>query len=498
MKIALAFAALLSLSAPVAVQAADVATPALLAAASPVEKFSVGPMLVERHGTRGRPIILIPGLSSGPYVWADTVRQFSKDHVMYVVTLPGFNGNPAAKGDLVAGADAWIGELIASRKLVKPVLIGHSMGAALSIAYAGKHPEQIGGVVMIDGLPVFESETRFLIDREGRIWRVLGNLVPSDSLRSAKRQAIGFMPPAQALAQLFGWSGHALDAKSVTAQRELDGGYIELDGPPPLAGPARARRVWFALAPGVLIPAWSLTAFTETTEDWYALVDATSGALLWRKNMRDYASTHPARFSVYVQADGKTPADSPAPVSPSDAVPGSGTQYLPIDRTVVHMLDVQNVAMSPNGWIDDCNGSENGCGITRGNNVDACLDAAAPANVCDAGTLDASGTPLGNPDTAGRLRDFLGTVPRDFEYTPAPLAGNPDAGDSPANTDARRGAIVQAFYTVNWFHDRMAALGFDEASGNFQYHNLLGQGGLDHDRISANVQSVGANTATSF
>jgi hypothetical protein len=31
-----------------------------------VEKFDVGPMLVERHGSHGSPMIFIPGLSSGP------------------------------------------------------------------------------------------------------------------------------------------------------------------------------------------------------------------------------------------------------------------------------------------------------------------------------------------------------------------------------------------------------------------------------------------------
>lgn len=165
MKTTFVFAALIALCAPLSSQAADAVTPTLLMAAAPVEKFNVGPMMVERHGKGGRPMILVPGLSSGPYVWADTVRQFSNDHVMYVVTLPGFNGHPKTTGDLVAGADKWIGELIASRKLVKPVLVGHSMGAALSIAYAGKHPEQIGGLVAIDGLPVFPGAEKMTAEQ---------------------------------------------------------------------------------------------------------------------------------------------------------------------------------------------------------------------------------------------------------------------------------------------------------------------------------------------
>jgi pimeloyl-ACP methyl ester carboxylesterase len=154
MKRSLVFAAVLALCAPLA-SAGETGAAATIATASPAsEKFDVGPMLVERHGSQGSPMIFIPGLSSGPYVWEDAVREFGRDHVLYLVTLPGFNGRPAVEGDLVAGADKWIGELIASRKLARPVLVGHSLGATFSIAYATKHADQIGGVVAIDGLPV--------------------------------------------------------------------------------------------------------------------------------------------------------------------------------------------------------------------------------------------------------------------------------------------------------------------------------------------------------
>jgi pimeloyl-ACP methyl ester carboxylesterase len=150
----LVFAAVLALCAPLASHADTGAATSAVTASAAAETFEVGPMLVERHGSKGSPMIFIPGLSSGPYVWEDAVREFGQDHVLYLVTLPGFNGRPATSGDLVAGADKWIGELIASRKLVRPVLVGHSLGATFSIAYATRHPDQIGGVVAIDGLPV--------------------------------------------------------------------------------------------------------------------------------------------------------------------------------------------------------------------------------------------------------------------------------------------------------------------------------------------------------
>jgi pimeloyl-ACP methyl ester carboxylesterase len=46
-------------------------------------------------------------------------------------------------------------ELIGTRRLDKPVLVGHSLGGILSLAVAEEQPALVAGVVSIDGLPVF-------------------------------------------------------------------------------------------------------------------------------------------------------------------------------------------------------------------------------------------------------------------------------------------------------------------------------------------------------
>lgn len=129
------------------------------AAIEPAERFESGGLLVERHGSRGRPVILVPGLASGPWVWQETIRQFKDEFTLYVVTLPGFDGRPApAAGPDWApfeGARAALRGLIAERKLDKPVIIGHSLGGTLAYAVAQDLGNGIGGVVALDGLPVF-------------------------------------------------------------------------------------------------------------------------------------------------------------------------------------------------------------------------------------------------------------------------------------------------------------------------------------------------------
>jgi pimeloyl-ACP methyl ester carboxylesterase len=155
MKAPLWLALVLAAAAPA--YAADVAAPPnrFAATIAPAERFEVGAMLVERHGKQGRPLVLIPGLASGAWAWQDMVREFSGDHVVYVVTLPGFDGRPAAPGNSIEGARKALQQLIASRKLDKPVLAGHSLGAALALAVAQDIPDLVGAVVAIDGMPVF-------------------------------------------------------------------------------------------------------------------------------------------------------------------------------------------------------------------------------------------------------------------------------------------------------------------------------------------------------
>ncbi len=160
-----AFAALVAGAAPIGQAQAQTSPPAAPAAnrfaatIEPAERFESGGLLVERHGSRGRPVILVPGLASGPWVWQETIRQFKDDFTLYVVTLPGFDGRPAPSGSPdwspFEGARAALRGLIAERKLDKPVIIGHSLGGTLAYAVAQDLGSGIGGVVALDGLPVF-------------------------------------------------------------------------------------------------------------------------------------------------------------------------------------------------------------------------------------------------------------------------------------------------------------------------------------------------------
>lgn len=355
----------------------------------------------------------------------------------------------------------------------------------------------------VNGQPVFQSETRFILDRDGRLIRSVGQMVPNATATAAALDHRVTAP--QALVAAMASVGEQLDAGTMTqVNTSADGRKTEVvTNDAHVSTHVVSQLVYFPLAPGVLVPAWSQVAMTEGDGDWYTLVDANSGQLLWRKNIRAHLSNEEARFQVFVQADGKTPADSPAPQSPTTATPGANLQPAGIARSIVSMSAVQNLTASPNGWITD------GLTTTSGNNATAYLDVSQGANanlpdVLATSVLDGGAQPTGNPDAFGRNRDFLGTTPRNFTLLAPPQSGDPESGQTATGSGSsgtlpidafRRGVVTHLFYLTNWYHDQLYSLGFDEAAGNFQNLNFSGFG-AGNDRVLAEADDgSGTNNA---
>jgi pimeloyl-ACP methyl ester carboxylesterase len=220
-----------------AAQAPNRFTPSI----APAERFEIQGMLVERHGSGGRPLILIPGLATGGWVWQETVRAFSKDHAVYVVTLPGFDGRPAVAGDAFDTARDAVKELIVSRRLAKPMLVGHSLGATLAIALAEELPERIGGTVAIDGLPVMPRTEDLPAEQRGAmadgIRQRMAALTPvafaDQQVQYMRRIGTVDMGKADDLAKLTGRSAPAAVANYMAAvlARDLRSGLPKIQAP---------------------------------------------------------------------------------------------------------------------------------------------------------------------------------------------------------------------------------------------------------------------------
>jgi pimeloyl-ACP methyl ester carboxylesterase len=127
--------------------------------AFPGKSFNVGNLHVERFGIGSPALILIPGLSMGAWTWTGQIATFSADHAVYAVTIDGFDGTPTEPPPIIPKADAAILQLVKQENLVKPVLIGHSIGGHLALRLVEEHPDMFAGAVLVDTMPYFPPPT---------------------------------------------------------------------------------------------------------------------------------------------------------------------------------------------------------------------------------------------------------------------------------------------------------------------------------------------------
>lgn len=116
-----------------------------------------GTQIAYRHwGTKGSPIVLLGGFIEPSWVWHEVGPLLGRTHRVYALDLPPF-GYSQRRGpftlarwtQLVAGFDNRLG-------IRRPLLVGHSLGAAVVVSAATEAPRSLSGIVLLDGdaLPV--------------------------------------------------------------------------------------------------------------------------------------------------------------------------------------------------------------------------------------------------------------------------------------------------------------------------------------------------------
>ncbi len=104
-----------------------------------------------KWGTHGTPVVLIGGFAEPSWVWERVAPRLARDHIVYALDLPPW-GYSERRGPYTLAA--WADQVQAFQrtlKLQRPLLVGHSLGAAVVAEVARRDPASVRGIVLLDG-----------------------------------------------------------------------------------------------------------------------------------------------------------------------------------------------------------------------------------------------------------------------------------------------------------------------------------------------------------
>ena len=111
------------------------------------------PFQVEKSGEGNRTIVFIPGFACSGDVWTETKSTYEKDFTCYTLTMAGFADAAPQENPTFEKWKLGIANFIKAENIVKPIIIGHSMGGGLAMAIAADYPQLIEKIVVVDALP---------------------------------------------------------------------------------------------------------------------------------------------------------------------------------------------------------------------------------------------------------------------------------------------------------------------------------------------------------
>jgi hypothetical protein len=210
------------------------------------------------------------------------------------------------------------------------------------------------------------------------------------------------------------------------------------------------RLVYYPVAPKTVTLGWEVILGRSSQPYHYqTVVDATTGDLLLLQSLtEEIASSDVPTWLVFAEALTAVPSNtrsdmtlmpSPQPMWPGPSSPDGSQGKLVSQQRIQTNGDL---TASRGGWLAADTMT------TTGNNAEVFVDGEQPT--ASLVTLD-------------------GVQTRAFEFAF-------DAAEAPEKESNRFAAATNAFFVVNWFHDRLYHLGFDEAAGNFQERNYSGNG----------------------
>lgn len=177
-----------------------------------------------RWGTSGSPIVLVGGFVEPSWVWEKVGPLLGRHHRVVALDLPPFGYTLRRGPYTLARWVQLVRDVSARLDLVRPLVVGHSLGAAVAVDDALEHPHSVSGIVLLDGdaLPVGGPHWLAYLALDPFYTSVFRIVTGSDwFVGRALRSALGPNAPKQSHAALQQWEKPFRVAGTAAAFKEL-------------------------------------------------------------------------------------------------------------------------------------------------------------------------------------------------------------------------------------------------------------------------------------
>ncbi|KQC09826.1 MAG: hypothetical protein APR62_13140 [Smithella sp. SDB] len=116
-------------------------------------------------GAHKKSLIFIHGSGGDHTAWLNQYAQLKEKYNTAMIDLPGHGRSEGSGESHVKDYGIWINKLLDALALNEPILVGHSLGAAIALQFAIDHSEKITGIVCLGGgmkMPVNPFMLEFL------------------------------------------------------------------------------------------------------------------------------------------------------------------------------------------------------------------------------------------------------------------------------------------------------------------------------------------------
>lgn len=110
---------------------------------------------------KGKTIVLLHGFLESCEIWNDVAQELKKDCLCIIPDLLGHGKTPViSKIHTMEMMAEHINSILETEKIEECILVGHSMGGYVSLAFAEKYPQKVKGIILMNSTPLPDSDEK--------------------------------------------------------------------------------------------------------------------------------------------------------------------------------------------------------------------------------------------------------------------------------------------------------------------------------------------------